>query len=218
MHAYSNSKYLNGGKADEENSTGRRNTGGCKPLEGSMGIEEPLRLSGGFYQNYCNISVTNRKIRKKKRQTWAGVLAQELGHLPETEKEWLQAFNLTGVLPPKKFTKLRNRLWDYDHCIELQDLSDPVGENSLGEPYKCPTPSAMAYDLFKALRVWEWFDRSYLSRWEGFQYNNDGFPKNPGRSVLLISRRFGWDLADELKPRFGIILNLRPTREDSRQK
>ena len=187
-------------------------------LKEVWGIEEPLRLSGGFYQNYCNISVTNRKIRKKKRQTWAGVLAQELGHLPETEKEWLQAFNLTGVLPPKKFTKLRNRLWDYDHCIELQDLSDPVGENSVGEPYKCPTPSAMAYDLFKALRVWEWFDRSHLSRWEGFQYNNDGFPKNPGRSVLLISRRFGWDLADELKPRFGIILSLRPTREDSRQK
>ena len=187
-------------------------------LKELWGIEEPLRLSGGFYQNYCNISVTNRKIRKKKRQTWAGVLAQELGHLSETEKEWLQAFNLTGVLPPKKFTKLRNRLWDYDHCIELQDLSDPVGENSLGEPYKCPTPSAMAYDLFKALRVWEWFDRSYLSRWEGFQYNNDGFPKNPGRSVLLISRRFGWDLAEELKPRFGIILNLRPTREDSRHK
>ncbi len=187
-------------------------------LKEVWGIEEPLRLSGGFYQNYCNISVTNRKIRKKKRQTWAGVLAQELGHLPETEKEWLQAFNLTGVLPPKNFTKLRNRLWDYDHCIELQDLSDPVGENSLGEPYKCPTPSAMAYDLFKALRVWDWFDRSYLSRWEGFQYNNDGFPKNPGRSLLLISRRFGWDLADELKPRFGIILNLRPTREDSRQK
>ena len=187
-------------------------------LKDLWGIEEPLRLSGGFYQNYCNISVTNRKIRKKKRQTWAGVLAQELGHLPETEKEWLQAFNLMGVLPPKKFTNLRNRLWDYDHCIELQDLSDPVGENSLGEPYKCPTPSAMAYDLFKALRVWEWFDRSYLSRWEGFQYNNDGFPKNPGRSVLLISRRFGWDLAEELKPRFGIILNLRPTREDSRQR
>ena len=130
-------------------------------------------MSGGFYQNYSNISVSIRKIRKKKRQTWAGVLAQELGHLPETEKEWLQAFNLTGVLPPKKFTNLRNRLWDYDHCIELQDLSDPVGENSLGEPYKCPTPSAMAYDLFKALRVWEWFDRSHLSRWEGFQYNND---------------------------------------------
>ena len=136
-------------------------------LKEVWGIEEPLRLSGGFYQNYCNISVTNRKIRKKKRQTWAGVLAQELGHLPEPEKEWLEAFNLTGVLPPKKFTKLRNRLWDYDHCIELQDLSDPVGENSLGEPYKCPTPSAMAYDLFKALRVWDWFDRSYLSRWEG---------------------------------------------------
>ena len=187
-------------------------------LKDLWGIEEPLRLSGGFYQNYCNISLTNRKIRKKKRQTWAGVLAQELGHLPETEKEWLQAFNLMGVLPPKKFTNLRNRLWDYDHCIELQDLSDPVGENSLGEPYKCPTPSAMAYDLFKALRVWEWFDRSYLSRWEGFQYNNDGFPKNPGRSLLLISRRFGWDLAEELKPRFGIILNLRPTREDSRQR
>ena len=187
-------------------------------LKEVWGIEEPLRLSGGFYQNYCNISVTNRKIRKKKRQTWAGVLAQELGYLPETEREWLKAFNLTGVLPPKKFTKLRNRLWDYDHCIELQDLSDPVGENSLGEPYKCPTPSAMAYDLFKALRTWEWFDRSYLSRWEGFQYNNDGFPKNPGRSVLLISRRFGWDLAEELKARFGIILNLRPTRENSRQK
>lgn len=186
-------------------------------LKDLWGIDEPLRLTGGFYQNYCNISVSNRKIRKKKRETWAGVLAQELGHLPENEKEWIEAFNLTGVLPPKKFTKLRNRLWDYDHCIELQDLSDPVGENSLGEPYKCPTPSAMAYDLFKALRVWEWFDRSYLSRWEGFQYNNDGFPKNPGRSLLLISRRFGWDLADELKPRFGIILNLRPGRDQGRQ-
>ena len=186
-------------------------------LKQVWGVEEPLRLSGGFYQNYCNISVSNRKIRKKKRQTWAGVLAQELGHLPETEKEWLQAFNLTGVLPPKKFTKLRNRLWDYDHCIELQDLSDPVGENSLGEPYKCPKPSAMAYDLFKPLRVRNWFDRSYLSRWEGFQYNNDGFPKNPGRTVLLISRRFGWDLADELKARFGIILELRPGRDQGRQ-
>ena len=49
-------------------------------LKQVWGIEEPLRLSGGFYQNYCNISVTNRKIRKKKRPTWAGVLAQELGH------------------------------------------------------------------------------------------------------------------------------------------
>ena len=76
----------------------------------------------------------------------------------------MKAFNLTGVLPPKKFTKLRNRLWDYDDCIELEDLSDPVGENHLGEPYECPTPSAMAYDLFKALRVWEWFDRSYLDK------------------------------------------------------
>ena len=50
-------------------------------LKRLWGIEEPLRLSGGFYQNYCNLSVTNRKIRKKKRQTWAGVLTQELGYL-----------------------------------------------------------------------------------------------------------------------------------------
>ena len=182
------------------------------------GIEEPLRLSGGFYQNYCNLSVTNRKLRKKKRQTWAGVLTQELGYLPETESEWLEAFNLTGVLPPPKFKKLRNRLWDYDDCIELQDLSDPVGENHIGQPFECPTPSAMAYDLFKALRVWDWFDRSYLSSWEGFQYNNDGFPKNPGRSLLLVSRRFGYDLSDELKARFGIILTLRPGRDQDRQK
>ena len=41
-------------------------------LKEEWGIEEPLRLSGGFYQNYCNLSVTNRKIRKKKRQTWGG--------------------------------------------------------------------------------------------------------------------------------------------------
>ena len=106
-------------------------------LKEVWGIEEPLRLSGGFYQNYCNISVTNRKIRKKKRQTWAGVLTQELGYLPETESEWLEAFNLTGVLPPPKLKKLRNRLWDYDHCIELKDLTDPVGESLLGEPFEC---------------------------------------------------------------------------------
>jgi hypothetical protein len=27
-------------------------------LKRLWGIEEPLRLSGGFYQNYCNLSVT----------------------------------------------------------------------------------------------------------------------------------------------------------------
>ena len=128
-------------------------------LKEEWGIKEPLRLSGGFYQNYCNLSVSNRKIRKQKRQTWAGVLTQELGYLPETEREWLKAFNLTGVLPPKKFTKLRNRLWDYDHCIELQDLSEPVGENHLGQPFVSPTLSEMGYDLIKTLRVWEWFER-----------------------------------------------------------
>jgi len=121
------------------------------------------------------------------------------------------------VLPPPKLKKLRNRLWDYDHCIELKDLTDPVGESLMGEPFECPTPSAMAYDLFKALRVWEWFDRSYLSNWEGLQYNNDGFPRNPGRSLLLISRRFGYDLSDELKARFGIIMTLRPGRDQGRQ-
>ena len=106
--------------------------GEVNKLKRLWGIEEPLRLSGGFYQNYCNLSVTNRKLRKKKRQTWAGVLTQELGYLPETETEWLEAFNLTGVLPPPKFKKLRNRLWDYDDCIELLDLSDPVGESLMG--------------------------------------------------------------------------------------
>ena len=34
-----------------------------------------------------------------------------------------------GCIAPKRFSKLRNRLWDYDHCIELEDLSDPVGDN-----------------------------------------------------------------------------------------
>ena len=186
-------------------------------LKESWGIKAPLRLSGGFYQNYCHLLVSNRKIRQKKTQTWAGVLSQELGHLPEVESEWMEAFNLTGVLPPKRFSKLRNRLWDYDHCIELEDLSDPVGDSLVGEPYECPTPSAMAYDVFKALRVWDWFDASNLSEWERLQFCNDGFPRNPKRYILLISRGFGWDLADELKARFGIILNLRPTREDSRQ-
>ena len=81
-------------------------------LKKLWGIDETLQLSGGFYQNYCNLSVSNQKIRKKKRQTWAGVITMELGYLPETEKEWMEAFNLTGVLPPKKFTKLRNRLRD----------------------------------------------------------------------------------------------------------
>ena len=86
-------------RKNEQDSIGRGNPGGGKQVEGVWGIEEPLRLSGGFYQNYCNISVTNRKIRKKKRQTWAGVLTQELGYLPETESEWLEAFNLTGCCP-----------------------------------------------------------------------------------------------------------------------
>ena len=44
--------------------------GEVNKLKRLWGIEEPLRLSGGFYQNYCNLSVTNRKLRKKKRQTW----------------------------------------------------------------------------------------------------------------------------------------------------
>ena len=52
--------------------------GEVNKLKRLWGIEEPLRLSGGFYQNYCN-RVTNRKLRKKKRQTWAGVLTQNLG-------------------------------------------------------------------------------------------------------------------------------------------
>ena len=52
-------------------------------LKEEWGIKEPLRLSGGFYQNYCNLSVSNRKIRKKKRQTWAGVLVDELGQVPK---------------------------------------------------------------------------------------------------------------------------------------
>lgn len=187
-------------------------------LKKLWGIDEPLQLSGGFYQNYCNLSVSNQKIRKKKRQTWAGVIRMELGYLPDTEKEWMEAFNLTGVLPPKKFTQLRNRLRDYDDCVELEDLSDPVGENYLGEPFDCPTQSAMAYDLFKALRVSEWFDRNRLDKWERLQFCDDGFPRNPQRRLLLVSRSFGWDLSDELKSRFGIILSLRPGRDESRQK
>ena len=34
-------------------------------LKKEWGIEEPIRLSGGFYQNYCNLSVSNRKIERK---------------------------------------------------------------------------------------------------------------------------------------------------------
>ena len=109
-------------------------------LKKLWGIDEPLKLSGGFYQNYCNLSVSNQKIRKKKRQTWAGVITMELGYLPDTEKEWMEAFNLTGVLPPKKFTQLRNRLRDYDDCVELEDLSDPVGENYFCLLYTSPSP------------------------------------------------------------------------------
>ena len=63
---------------------------------------------------------------------------------------------------------------DFDAFLK----GDPALESLMREPFECPTPSAMAYDLIKALRVWEWFDRSYLSRCEGFQYNNDGFPKS----------------------------------------
>jgi len=34
---------------------------------------------------------------------------------------------------------------------------------------------------------------------------------------LLVSRRFGYDLSDELKARFGIIMTLRPGRDQVRQ-
>ena len=76
----------------------------------------------------------------------------------------------------------------------------------------------MAYDLFKALRVWEWFGLNRLDKWERLQFCDDGFPRNPQRRLLLVSRSFGWDLSDELKSRFGIILSLRPGRDESRQK
>ena len=64
-----------------------------------MGDEEPCVkwwVLPELLQPECDQS----KAQEKKRQTWAGVLTQELGYLPETETEWLEAFNLTGVLPP----------------------------------------------------------------------------------------------------------------------
>ena len=38
-----------------------------------------------------------------------------------------------------------------------------------------------------------------------------------GRRLLMVSRRLGYDLSDELKARFGIILTLRPGRDSNRQ-
>jgi hypothetical protein len=35
--------------------------------------------------------------------------------------------------------------------------------------------------------------------------------------LLLVSRRLGYDLSDELKARFGIILTLRPGRDSERK-
>ncbi len=87
----------------------------------------------------------------------------------------------------------------------------------MGQSFVSPTPSAMGYDLIKTLRVWEWFERKKLSNWKGFQFCEDGFPKNPERRIILISRSFGWDLAKELKARFGILLNLRPGRDETRK-
>ena len=110
--------------------------------------------------------MTNRKIRKKKRQTWGGRAHSGTGIPAGNRNRMVGSIQPDRRVTTPKFKKLRNRLWDYDDCIELQDLSDPVGESLMGEPFECPTPSAMAYDLFKALRIWDWLNSSKYSSWE----------------------------------------------------
>ena len=39
---------------------------------------------------------------------------------------------------------------DFDAFLK----GDPALESLMREPFECPRPSAMAYDLFKTLRVW----------------------------------------------------------------
>ena len=61
----------------------------------------------------------------------------------------------------------------------------------------------MGYDLIKTLRVLEWFERKKLSNWEGFQFCEDGFPKNSGTKNYPDQSKF-W-----LGPRKGIEGTLR---------
>ena len=74
------------------------------------GLNGSFEMSGGFFMNYAQLGLNNLGTNKKNQLTWADFFNLEVGLIPQNEDEWRIVFEKTSILPPRKFSSLRNEL------------------------------------------------------------------------------------------------------------
>ena len=180
-----------------------------RTLHRKWGLNGSFEMSGGFFMNYAQLGLNNLGTNKKNQLTWADFFNLEVGLIPQNEDEWRIVFEKTSILPPRKFSSLRNELRKKKKFY----LSEERFENRLDKSFmNCriirPSRSSMAYDLIHILRINEWFEESKKESWERLHFCQDTGDK--GRKIILVGRGFGYALAEDLKKHFDIYLELRP--------
>lgn len=182
-------------------------------LHKEWGLIGAIEMSGGFYMNYAQLGVNNSQISNRKMQTWAEFLKREIGLIPKTEGDWYKVFQHTSLLPPSKYSSLRERIKsETKFFVTEEDLEGELDQLTVRQPRLRPNRSQMAHDLIKALRINEWFDENKKEKWERFNFSQRGSSNQANNFVILVGRGFGYELIDEFMDRFGIILELRPKR------
>jgi hypothetical protein len=163
--------------------------------------------------NYAQLGVNNSQISNRKMQTWAEFLKREIGLIPRTEGDWYKVFQHTSLLPPSKYSSLRERIKsETKFFVTEEDLEGELDQLTVRQPRLRPNRSQMAHDLIKALRINEWFDENKKEKWERFNFSQRGSSNQANNFVILVGRGFGYELIDEFMDRFGIIFELRPKR------
>ena len=138
-----------------------------RTLHRKWGLNGSFEMSGGFFMNYAQLGLNNLGTNKKNQLTWADFFNLEVGLIPQNEDEWRIVFEKTSILPPRKFSSLRNELRKKKKFY----LSEERFENRLDKSFmNCrivrPSRSSMAYDLIHILRINEWFEESKKESWE----------------------------------------------------
>ena len=184
-------------------------------LHKKWGLIGTIEMSGGFYMNYAQLGVNNSRVPIKRKQTWAEFFNREIGMIPKAEGDWAKVFQHTSLLPPSKYSSLRERIKrESKFFVPEQDLEGELDQIRVRQPNSRLTRSQMAHDLIKALRINEWFDENKKEKWERFNFSQRGSSIKAEKFVILVGRGFGYELIDELMDRFGIILELRPNRPE----
>ena len=173
-------------------------------------LTKPIRLSGGFYQNYSNIHLIS-KAKLPHPKNWGKLIERELGFIPQEELHWEAVWAAYGVLPPEEFRELSRRLSKFNSRLRLSSLDQPVKKTI--DYHTFPSSGALAYDVLKAIRVSEWFDLKEFEPFGRLTFEDGGFFRLIERNMALCGRLTGYELADALQERHGIVFELLPPRK-----